>query len=138
MTLARDIDFDDIEIPVIEIADGWPVTDIKTIADCDDAFAYLSGAVANIEYQVELESFRPMGEQRGEWTARAKAALRFKKAALAIVQTRRSSINRALEAERLDSRDRQLLAFVREALPPGEWLRLVTAFDSGRIEQVAA
>lgn len=129
--------FDDIEIPVIEITDGWPVTDIKTIEDCDDAFAYLSGAIAGIEYQIEAEGFKLLQDQRGEWLARAKSALRFKKAAIAIVNTRRGSINRALEAERQDRRDQQLLAFVRDALPAADWLRMVTAFDTGRLDTAA-
>jgi len=128
----------DIEIPVIEITDGWPVSDIETIADCEDAFAYLTGALAGIEYQIEAEGFKPLAEQRGEWVARAKSALRFKKAALSIVQLRRSTITRKIEAEARERRDTELLAFIRDALPAGDWLRMVTAFDSGRIDRVAA
>ncbi len=45
----------DIEIPDIEIDAGWPVSDIKTIEDCDDAFAFLMSAVASIEYALTLK-----------------------------------------------------------------------------------
>lgn len=129
---------DDIEIPVIEITDGWPVTDIKTLEDCDDAFAYLTAALAGIEYQIETDGFKPIDEQRGgEWVARAKSALRFKRAALSIVNTRRGSINRAIDAERQDNRDRQLLAFIRDATQPEEWIRMVTAFNTGRLDKAA-
>jgi hypothetical protein len=54
---------DDIIIPDIEIAPDWPVSDIATIEDCDDAFAYLSAAVANIEYQIEANLLRPVSLQ---------------------------------------------------------------------------
>lgn len=127
----------DIEIPVIEIEPGWSVSDLHTIEDCDDANAILIAAVAGIEMQIELASFKPLNLQDPEWTARAKGALRFKKAALGIVMNRRGAINRAEELKRLDRENEQLLAFVREALPPGEWFKLVTAFNAGRREPMA-
>lgn len=129
---------DDIEIPIIEISEGWPVTDVKTLDDCEDAFAYLSSAVAGIEMQIELESFKIPSQQDGEWTAKAKAALRFKKAALAIVSQKRSTINKQLEREWNESRDRKLLRFIRDLTPSGQWAQWVTAFETGLDDRLEA
>lgn len=124
-----DTAFDDIEIPDIEITDGWLAKDVETLADCDDAFAYLMGAIAGIEYQIDAEGFKPLAEQRGEWVARAKSALKFKKAALTIVQTRRARINELARVEASNTRERALLQFIKAAVPAHQWVAWVTAFD---------
>lgn len=87
-------DDEDIDIPVIEIAAGWRAEDCSTIDECNDAFAYLTGAVAAIEQRIEEKQIaeKPIG--------RLKAALRYKKAALQIVNLKRSQI--AEEKKRLD------------------------------------
>ncbi len=129
---------DEIEIPDIEIEPGWLARDVATIEDCDDAFAILTAACAGIEMQIDLEAFKPLAEQRGEWAARAKAALRFKRAALNIVQFRRTAINDQIKANRSRDYNSQLLAFVKEATPADEWVRLVAAFNAGRVGPEAA
>lgn len=105
---------DDIIIPVIEIDRGWPVTDIKTIEDCDDAYAFLSSAIAQIEYDIEVETFKAMDLQDREWSAKARCALRYKKAALQIIATRRARIHSDIKKVRQDASDRKLIAFIRQ------------------------
>lgn len=122
---------EDIEIPDIEIEEGWLARDVATIEDCDDAFAILTAACASIEMQIDLEGFKPLQLQRGEWVARAKAALRFKKGALSIVQVKRSAINERLRRERLDTEERRLLAFAKEAIGPLRWVEIHRAFVAG-------
>lgn len=114
---------DDIEIPNIEITEGWLARDVSTLAECEEAHDYLVGAIAGIECQIEVEGFRPLAEQRGLWVAKAKSALRFKKAALNIVLQQRGLL---LEKRREES----LLAFVRAALPAEQWLAIVTAHEA--------
>ncbi|MEO1108300.1 MAG: hypothetical protein AAFX90_10290 [Pseudomonadota bacterium] len=83
---------DTIEIPIIEICDGWTVDDIETEDDCDDAFALLTKIVAGIETKMDI-----LEAQDQKLTAgyiKAKAALRYKKAALAIVNTKRGRLKR--------------------------------------------
>jgi hypothetical protein len=132
-----DVGLDDIEIPELEITAGWLVSDVKTLQDCDDAHAYLTGACAGIECQISMEEVKIPSQQRPEWLARTKAALRFKKGALAVVSTRRGAINRQSEIDRQDRYNEQLLAFARDALGPERWMQIVTAFTAGRVDRAA-
>jgi hypothetical protein len=122
---------DDIEIPEIEITDGWPVRDVQTLEDCEEANAYLVAAIAGIEYQIEVEGFKPLSEQRGPWLGSAKSALRFKKAALNIVVQKRGALNEK-------RREEGLLAFIRSTVPPQQWLAWVTAHDAAPLRRKEA
>lgn len=130
------LDLGDLEIPDIEIEPGWMARDVDTIEDCDDAFAILTGACAGIEMQIDLEGFKPLSQQRGDWVARAKAALRFKKAALAIVGHRRSAINERNRRERQETEDKRLLLFIKEAIPAAQWVDLWTSYRACVDEKV--
>jgi len=108
---------DDIIIPTIMITRGWPVDDVETEDDCDDAFAYLTGAVVAIEALMDELSMRD--EEKTHGYIRLKAALRWKKAALNIVNSKRSKINRAksreIEAARAKRTD--ILDVIRRIAP---------------------
>jgi hypothetical protein len=117
---------DDIEIPDIEITSGWAVSEVETIDDCDDAFAFLSAATAHIEYQIEMDLTKPMSMQDPTWAAKARYALKMKKAALGIVANKRSAISKKLKADRQREHDRYLLEFIKKAVPAiqfAEWIR---------------
>lgn len=105
---------EDIEIPVIYITDTWTVDDIETEEDCDDAFALLTAMVASIEGQIdEMEATGRKGESHH---IRAKAALRFKKAALQIIQSKRGRISRAQRMKTHDetmSDERKVLDYIK-------------------------
>jgi hypothetical protein len=95
---------DEIEIPVIEIGPGWTVDEIETLDDCDDAHAYLTGALCAIENRIiEMEEICDTGPVY----RRLVSARRWKKAGLSVVQTKRAKLNRA-ERERLGDDGRQL------------------------------
>jgi len=123
--------FADIEIPDLEITEGWSVSEVATLQDCEDAHNYLVGAIAGIEYQIDAEGFKPLAEQRGEWVARAKSALRYKKAALNIVQNKRGTLNE-------QRREAGLLAFIRSVVPPEQWLAWVTAHSAAPLPTAKA
>ena len=125
---------DDIEIPVIKITDGWPAENCKTIAECDDAFAYLMSACAGIEYQIDMERTKPLEHQNRPWLAKANCALKYKKAALAIVNQRRANINAATNQAFKEQRDQKLLRYIRSVVPDRQFLDWVQA--SGAIEHV--
>lgn len=102
---------DEITVPIITITDGWTVDEIETIEDCDDAYAVLTGIVASIE--VKLENPMLTDDERG----RCLGALRWKKAALQVIQGKRGRFNR--EADR-DSFARRLAfcnAYLRKHHP---------------------
>lgn len=105
----------DIEVPVVEIVRGWTVDEIETLDDCDDAFAVLTGAICSIESQIE--EAQEAGKDRGEWFRRLKTALRWKKAALQIVQTKKGRITRAARAEAQKAEDRRLLSILSARYP---------------------
>ena len=89
----------DIEIPVVEICAGWTVDDIENLDDCDDAFAYLTGALTHIEAVIDW--YEESGIDKDDKYYRTKRARRWKKAALQIIQTKRGRFNReAKKAER--------------------------------------
>ena len=105
-----------IEIPVIEIAEGWTVDELETLDDCDDAFAYLTGALVGIESQIDDAEHR--GDVGTDHFRRLKAARRWKKAALSVVGTTRGKINRqaAVAAEQRNLAQRKTFAslFMKE------------------------
>jgi hypothetical protein len=118
---------DDIEIPIIEIEPGWAADSVKTDQDCDNAFAYLVSAVAQIEYQIDFEDSKLLAHQNKEWLARAKCALKYKKAALQIVNLRRGRINQEAKRAWQDSKDRRLLEYIRKIVPDATFLEWVKA-----------
>ena len=116
----------DIVIPVIEITEGWAAKDCVTHADCDDAFAYLMAACAQIEYQIDIELAKPKGHQAEIWLAKARCALKFKKAALQIVNQKRSAINEADKTAARNTHHNRLLEVIRASVPDDQfmaWLR---------------
>lgn len=110
----------------------WLISDLKTLDDCDDAQAFLTSAVASIEYQIEMDSIKPDGQQNREWAAKAKMALRYKKAAMQLLTYKRGKLGKDLERieearqdARHAARDASLLAYIRRAVTPKkftEWL----------------
>ena len=108
---------DDIEIPLIEITAGWPADSVKTPEDCNDALSYLMSAVAQIEFQIEMEMNKPKSSWDTTWLAKARCALKYKKAALQIVGHRRGAINDAERRALHEARDRRLLEYIRSVVP---------------------
>lgn len=116
---------EDITIPVIEITDGWDVSEIKTADDCDDAFAFLMSAVAEIEYQIELHVLGVRTFTDPLWPARARRALKYKKAALQIIGQVRSRLSSERIRKAQEEHDRVLLEYIRSVASPlqfREWL----------------
>lgn len=130
----RDGMSDDIEVPVIEIVDGFTVDDIETLDDCDDAFAILTALVASIEYRVDEFKFRD--QEFSEECRRAKAALRWKKAALNAVQSKRSRITRKAEEKKQNDVNTRLLDYFR-AMHPEEFRRGLNHIKAGTDKVVA-
>lgn len=113
---------DDIIIPDIEIDKGWPVSDVTTIEDCDDAYAFLMAAIANIEFNIEVETFKPVENQDRHWAARARCALKYKKAAAQIVHNKRSKLFADQKKARQETRDRKLIEFIRRSVDDATFL----------------
>lgn len=128
---------DDIEIPIIEITEGWAAEDCKTRERCDDAFAYLMSAVAGIEYQIDMELTKPKPQQDREWIAKASCALKYKRAALQIVNQQRSVINAAETREWSGRRDARLLEFIRANVTDAQFLEWVRASGVGALKEAA-
>lgn len=84
---------DDIQVPIIYITDGWSVDDIETEDDCDDAHAVLTALIASIE--ARMDDLEIQGRAISEDYKRAKISLRWKKAAMQVVNLKRGKINRA-------------------------------------------
>lgn len=123
----------DIEIPDIEIDQGWSVSEIETLADCDDAFAFLMSACAAIEYSIDIEVLKPIVQQRGEWMARAKSALKYKKAALQIVNHKRGRLNKEEDIATQNQRDRVLLEYIRQRVSDEQFLEWVKGSGALRV-----
>lgn len=126
---------DDVEIPVIEITDGWSAESCTTKEQCDDAFAYLMSACAGIEYQIDMEFTKPKEQQDAPWLAKAKCALKYKKAALQIVQNRKALISETEKRVWQERQDRHLLTYIRSVVPDHqflEWVRASNVADPGQ------
>lgn len=126
-----------ISVPVLTITDGWDIDQVKTIADCDDADAFLTEAIAEIEGQLLAD--RVDGFKRGvDWRTRATIALRMKRRALQQVAQRRGQINRATRdaerSERVKSEHHRLLVIIKRDYPD----QFSAAVESLRSEAEAA
>lgn len=128
----------DIEIPDIEIDRGWPVSDVKTLEDCDDAFSFLMSACASIEYAIDMELLKPPHQRRGDWTARAKCALKYKKAALQIINQKRGGISTKESIAVQNQRDRLLLEYIRQRVPDEQFIEWVKGSGTMRVVESAA
>lgn len=100
-----------IEIPSIEICEGWVAEDLVTEDDCDDAFAYLTGAIVSIE--ARLEDMEISGQDNGDLYIRTRGALRWKKAALQVVQQMRGKIARKQKDAQSQHMNNRLLMYFR-------------------------
>ena len=83
---------EDIRVPIIEICDGWTVDEIETLEDCNDAFAVLTALIVSIE--ARMDDLAIAGEELSVPYKKAKTALRWKKAALSVVNLKRGEIGR--------------------------------------------
>lgn len=119
--MRQDRDLETITIPDIEITDGWAVSEIETIADCNDAFAYLMAAVAEIEHQLEQHQLGVVISPDPTWKARANRALKYKRAALQLVGYRRGELADKSRREFQDSKDRALLDYIKSVSTPQQF-----------------
>lgn len=119
----------EIEIPEIEITRGWPVSEISSIEECDEAFAYLMAACAEIERDLDLfELEEVLSYEKKVWQANAKAALKYKKAALAIVDRIRGRLLRTERTKEAEEYKQQLINFIRREVGDeqmGKWISMM-------------
>lgn len=76
----------------IVISTGFTTDDIKTLDDCDRAFLELNDAIITIERQLADPTY--IADKPPEWKSHAKAALRFKRVGLQVVQNKRTTLRR--------------------------------------------
>lgn len=106
----------DIDIPILEVAAGWDIDQVKTIQDCDDADALLTEATARIEAQL-LED-RIAGFARGpKWRGLANTALKMKRRTLQAVATKRGQFSRAQRIAEQTTRESALLDVIKRDFP---------------------
>ena len=125
MSAAHDFAEEKITFHGIQIDDGWTIGDLETLTDCDEAFAVLTAAVASIEGQLELAGVAYQHDP--VWTARAKAALRWKKAALQAVNTKRSQFSREAKAAQNRAFERAFVDAARDRLQGDEFNQIMHA-----------
>lgn len=135
--MAYDQHLDDIVIPDIEISEGWPISDLGSTEDCNDAFAFLMAAVASIELQIELEAIKPLNEQRPDWAARARYALKMKKAALQLVGYKRGVFGKEEDRILNRTRDRVLLEYIRTNTTNAQFMNWLAASGATEFQNVA-
>ncbi|MEN8658304.1 MAG: hypothetical protein ABF313_09720 [Marivita sp.] len=106
---------DEIEVPIVEIVSGWTVDEIETQEDCDDAFCVLTKAIVGIELRIsEMEE---CGQEGSREHRMAKAALRWKKAALQIINRKYAQIGRREKEKQENGFDRLFVQYVKAHFP---------------------
>jgi len=110
-------DEDNIEVPIIFITDGWSVDEIETEDDCDDAHAVLTGIIARIESH--MDDIEMQGNGMTVEFKKARAALRWKKAALNVVNTKRGRIRRNENERQIQDFNRRIINYFK-AMHPSE------------------
>lgn len=101
---------DNIQIPIIYITDEWAVDDIHTEDDCDDAHAILTALIVSVE--ARMDDLEIQGRLVSEEYKRAKISLRWKKAAMQVVNLKRGKINRAAANSRAMSQYQEIRKFL--------------------------
>ena len=101
---------DDIQVPIIYITGDWTVDQIETEDDCDDAHAVLTALIVSIE--ARMDDLEIQGRGVSEEYKRAKISLRWKKAAMQVVNLKRGKINRALAAGKAEARYQEMRKFL--------------------------
>ncbi len=76
-------------VPVVYIdpSDDWTVDDLQTVEDCDEAIAFLTGAISSIE--AKLSDLRAEPELDRDLYSRTFAARRWKHEAMRLVRIKR-------------------------------------------------
>ena len=116
------------EIPIIFITEDWPIDDVTTEDDCDDAFAVLTALIVSIE--ARMDDLEIQGLAVSVEYKRAKSALRWKKAAMQMVNNKRGQINRVrADAIQTDRRERVMKYFA--AMHPDEFRAAIRHVDAG-------
>ncbi len=127
------------EIPIIFITDTWTVDDIKTEDDCDDAHALLTAVIVSIE--AHMDDLEIKGQSVSVEYKRAKMALRWKKAAMAVVNVKRGQINRSRAEAVSNDRNARIIRYFM-AMHPAEFrqasLHVAAGTDKMDSREVAA
>lgn len=106
----------------IEISDGWRLSALTTLEDCDEASLQLSRDIASITAQLE-EFDRDSGlgatvtDEEADWRRSAQSALTIKRQIRQLVQNRRSDIGRQGRAAAAKGHDKRLLALLQATAP---------------------
>jgi hypothetical protein len=122
-----------VTIPVLEIVPGWAVDDINTIDECDDAHVKIMALIAEIEYQIDMHDARYPSDRDYEWLARAKRALKFKKASAQAINNSRARIGRLEKKNRQETQDKRMIDLIRQEVSPeqfGRWVHIVTGNET--------
>ncbi|MEH7827651.1 hypothetical protein [Gemmobacter denitrificans] len=117
-----------VEIPTIYITDDWTVDDIHTEDDCDDAHALLTALIVSIE--ARMDDLEIAGEALSIDYKRCKSALRWKKAAMQVVNTKRGKLNRLRQEQYHTDRKSRLCAYFA-AMHPVEYERAIRHVEAG-------
>ena len=76
----------------IEISGGWYISDIETLADCEEAYIELSTSLANIKGQLDDFASLPEEDKDYDWFSRTLMARRYKTVALKQVELIKDNI----------------------------------------------
>ena len=82
----------DDRVPLLMVDDNWPVDDIYTLEEADDAAVILRDAIASIQFQLDAPPRDGVVNQL--WQARARLAMRLKEAALKEVEIKRERLSK--------------------------------------------
>lgn len=121
---------DEIHVPIIAITGDWTVDDIETEDDCDDAFAILTALIVSIE--ARMDDLAMSGQELSVDHKRAKSALRWKKAALSVVNTKRGKIRRQEKEAHDESQSQKIMNYFR-AMHPQEMQAAMDHVRAGTI-----
>ncbi|MBO6755446.1 MAG: hypothetical protein JJ902_03915 [Roseibium sp.] len=125
----KDVHLDEITIPEIEITEGWIARDVASVEEAIDAYAYLMASIAEIEYELELNQLGVGRFSDPTWPARARRALKYKKAALNLVNNTRGRLEREQKRKLQENRDRAFLDHIKASLTDREFNALVSSFQ---------
>lgn len=125
---------DEIHVPIISITGDWTVDEIETEDDCDDAFAILTALIVSIE--ARMDDLAMSGQELSVDHKRAKSALRWKKAALSVVNTKRGKIRRQEKEAHDESQSQKIMNYFR-AMHPQEMQAALDHVRAGTVDVVA-
>lgn len=119
------------------IREGWTVSQLTTVQECDDARNIVTNAMACIEDQILRAKQDAVVNRKyadPDWYARIQFALRKQKQVMVMIQNRRGYLSKTERHVQSITNDRKLLDAIKEMNPRVFYEAVKRVFPDARVD----